>query len=95
MPVDHHLPDDGEQLCEQQRGILYAALNGLTCFAEGAEPWLVAFRSGRGLCLLDVAGLWPIRARSLDGERFELQGRPWSRTIYEASPRLVACSLRH
>jgi len=92
---DHHLRPPSEQ----DRGILYAALHGPTCFAEvfqetrlidrrSREPWLVAFRLRRPIELLDLTGSWPTRAGASmalnTGPRF--RAREWSRSIYEAYP---------
>jgi hypothetical protein len=66
---DHHLPPSAVQ----DRGILYAAITGMTPFAEVFQetrvidrrrnaPWLVAFDLARPLELLDLTDSWPTRA---------------------------------
>lgn len=64
----HHSPPH-----TQERSILYAALDRLTCFAEvfqeerrihrrRNEPWLAALAIERDLHLLNLAGTWPTLA---------------------------------
>jgi hypothetical protein len=66
---DHHLPPPREQ----ERAVLYAALDVPTCLAEAfqatrtihrtrREPWLVGFRMAAPLHLLDLHSAWPTRA---------------------------------
>jgi len=104
---DHHLPPPSRQ----SRGILYAALEERTCFAEAFqkarainrrkhEPWLVRFRLARNVTLLDMTGTWPTRAGASmaihSGPR--ARARKWSRAIYEAYPHvegLWTCSSMH
>lgn len=90
---DHHLPPSRVQ----ERAILYAAAQGLTCVAEvfqverhidrsHREPWLVGFRIQETLELLDLTGAWPARA----GASMALntgprpRARRWARVIYDA-----------
>lgn len=83
----------------QERDILYAAADGLTCLAEvfqrsraidpsGGHPWLVAFALQQELTLLDLTGLWPTAAGAAmslaSGPR--PRGRRWSEAIYAAYP---------
>lgn len=98
---DQQLPDADGNPCLQDRAILYAALQGPTCFAEvfqdsrvidrrARDPWLVAFRLQHTLQLLDLTGTWPTRAGASmainTGSRFRAQR--WSRVIYDAYPAL-------
>lgn len=92
---DHHEPPPALQ----SRGILYAAMGAVTCLAERFQaartidpftggPWLVAFRLGRPVRLLDLTRAWPTRAGASmtinSGPR--PRARRWSRAIYEAYP---------
>jgi RES domain len=92
---DHHVPPAHDQ----DRGILYAATEILTCVAEvfqdtglvdpsRAEPWLVGLRLVRPVRLLSLRGLWPTRAGASmalnTGDR--ARARLWSRAIYAAYP---------
>jgi hypothetical protein len=92
---DHHLPPAHQQ----DRAILYAAVDGLTCLAEvfqrqrvidrrGGRPWLVAFVLRRETTLLRLDGLWPTAAGAsmalCSGPRPRAQR--WSRAIYDAYP---------
>lgn len=92
---DHHLPPPGLQ----ERGIVYAAGDGLTCLAEvfqrsrtvdrqSGSPWLVAFAVDADLTLLDLTGLWPTAAGAsmalTSGQR--PRARRWSQAIYAAYP---------
>lgn len=107
---DHHLPEAlavrGVDACPGTappgpRGILYAALDGLTCLAEVYQetrqidrehkaPWMAVFATLGRLRLLDLTGRWPTRAGAsgaiATGRRDYAQA--WSRTIYEAYPDL-------
>ncbi len=92
---DHHLLPPRLQ----NRGILYAAADGLTCLAEvfqrsrtidpsGGQPWLIAFALQQELTLLDLTGLWPTAAGAsmalASGSR--PRARRWSQAIYTAYP---------
>lgn len=94
---DHHLPPPRVQV----RGILYAALHGITCLAEvfqenrlidrsKSQPWIVALRLDQALHLLDLTGTWPTRAGASmaisTGNRPRAQR--WSQAIYETYPDL-------
>ena len=88
---DHHEPAPSIQV----RGILYAAEQAPTCFAElfqaartidrgRRQPWLVSFAIERDLRLLDLGGAWPTRAGA--SQAINSGPRPraqeWSRSIY-------------
>lgn len=94
---DHH---EGQSQ-EQGRAILYAAMEGPTCLAEVFQdtrvidrhrkaPWMVAFRTGGALELLDMTGNWPTRAGGSmaihTGPRSRAQR--WARAIHAAYPAL-------
>ncbi len=94
---DHHLPPPRVQ----SRRILYAAQHGPTALAEvfqharvvdrnRYDPWLVIFRLGQAVDLLDLTGTWPTRAGASmalsSGAR--PRARRWSRAIYEAYPQV-------
>ena len=94
---DHHLPPPREQ----QRGVLYAAQEIATCVAEvfqqkrlvdtrDRQPWLVGFRLRRDVTLLDLTGVWPTAAGAsmLINAGPRDRARAWSRSIYEAYPRV-------
>jgi RES domain len=98
---DHHLDPPGMQ----DRGILYAATGDdaiATCLAEvfqdtrlvdtqRNEPRLAAFALARDVSLLDLSGKWPTVA----GASANINSGPrprcrrWSRTIYDAYPKLM------
>jgi hypothetical protein len=92
---DHHDPPPQEQ----RRGVLYAAMHGVTCIAEvfqsrrlidrvDREPWLVGFHCSRPLHLLDITGSWITLAGASmaisSGNR--ARARRWSRAFYAAFP---------
>lgn len=92
---DHHLLPPREQ----ERAVLYAALNIPTCLAEAFQatrtidrvrrtPWLVAFRTAAPLRLLDLHSAWPTRAGAsmaiCSGRRD--RARRWSQATYTAYP---------
>lgn len=94
---DHHL----RPAREQERGILYVAVNPRTALAEvfqrrrtintrRQDPWLVGFELAAELRLLDLTGLWPTRAGASIAlsTRPHARTRPWSRAAYEAYPDL-------
>lgn len=94
---DHHQASPARP----PRGILHAASNGPTCFAEvfqetrtvdrgAGEPWLVGFELARDLELHDLTGVWPTRAgasTALHSGRRD-RARLWSRALYAAYPRI-------
>lgn len=90
----HHLPPR-----LQNRAIMYAVVDAITCLAEvfqrsrtidrnGGLPWLVAFVLDRELTLLDLTGFWPTAAGAsmtlASGPR--PRARRWSQAIYAAYP---------
>jgi len=92
---DHH--DSPARV--QSKGVLYGAMEPITCLAEVFQstraidrsthaPWLVAFTTARELQLLDLTGTWPTRAGASmaihSGPR--PKARRWSRAIYDAYP---------
>lgn len=94
---DHHLPAQSRQ----ERGLLYAATDVLTCVAEvyqetrvldtrDRDPWLVGFETGGKLALLGLTGTWPTAAGASmainSGSR--ARARRWSQAIYAAYPSL-------
>jgi RES domain-containing protein len=100
---DHHLPSPAGGGID--RGILYSAERGPTCFAEvfqvtrtinrtRREPWLVSFATQGAVRLIDLAGVWPTRAGASQainsGPR--VRARAWSRTIYEQYPEIEGLS---
>ncbi|MBI2942252.1 MAG: RES family NAD+ phosphorylase [Chloroflexi bacterium] len=94
---DHHLPPPHQQ----ERGILYAASEIITCVAEVFQairlidphdrlPWLVGFRLRRDVPLLDLSSGWPTAAGAsmlINAGRRD-RTRAWSRAIYHAYPRV-------
>ena len=92
---DHHLPPPHEQ----DRAILYAALDIPTCLAEVFQdrrtinrarrvPWLVAFQTAALLRLLNLHSPWPTHAgasMAISSGRRD-RARRWSRAIYAAYP---------
>jgi len=94
---DHH--DSPARV--QTRGVLYGAMEPITCLAEVFQatrtidraanaPWLVAFTTAQKLSLLDLTGTWPTRAGASmaihSGPR--PRARRWSYAIYDAYPRV-------
>ena len=92
---DHHLLPPRLQ----DRGILYAAADGVTGLAEvfqrtrtidrrSRQPWLAAFALQQDVQLLDLTGLWPTAAGAssalASGQR--PRARRWSQTIHSAFP---------
>lgn len=98
---DHHTPSvDGVTL--QDRGILYAALNGVTCIAEvfqqhrvidtvRAAPALVGFVIQRDLSLLDLTNSFPTRigASMAINTGARSRARRWAQRFYQAYPDIV------
>ena len=98
---DHHLDPPGVQ----DRGILYAAAGKdaiATCLAEvfqdtrlvdtrRNEPRLAAFALARDVSLLDLGGKWPtvVGASANINSGPRPRCRRWSRTIYDAYPKLM------
>lgn len=95
LRFDHHDPPPSLQ----RRGVLYAAEQALTCFAEvfqdtrtidcsTREPWLVAFKTRIPLKLLDLRYVWPTRVGASQeinmGDRE--RARLWSRAFYDSYP---------
>ena len=96
---DHHPPHEDGQPSEQTVGVMYAALDAITCFAEvyqrrriiyrhRADPWLVAFDLERPLTLLDLTTHFPTQA----GASMALMSGPcsvartWARGFYSSYP---------
>jgi len=94
---DHH--EEPEH--DQDRGILYSAVDGGICFAECFQetrtidvhrhgPLLVGFKLAHSLDLLDLTSNWPTRAGTSmainSGQR--PRARRWARAIYAAYPSL-------
>lgn len=92
---DHHT----SPAHEQERAILYAALDGATCVAEVFqetrtieralyEPWLVGFELDHDLMLLDLMGSFSTAVGAstamFSGPRRRAQR--WSQAFYEAYP---------
>ena len=95
---DHHEPPPRLQ----DRAILYAAAQGLTCVAEvfqetrlidrtHRDPWLVGFTLVTDVTLLELTGVWPTAAGASmainSGPR--PRARRWSRAIYGAYPQIA------
>lgn len=99
---DHHLAGAAGQPSVQQREILYAATNLVTCLAEVfqrtriirrsvGDPWLVGFTVKSELRLLDLTSRWPTRtgrASAAISTGSRSRARRWSQAIYEAYPDL-------
>jgi hypothetical protein len=93
---DHHEPPPREQT----RGVLYGALDVVTCVAEVFQrtnvvarsehaPYLAAFALAGGLRLLDLAGPWPTIAgasMALNSALDRALTQAWSRAVYLAYP---------
>jgi RES domain len=96
---DPHLPDAKGRPHEQARGVLYAAADAPTCFAEYFQrtrvidrtadaATLVGFRLERPLLLLDLWDAWATRAGAsgaLSSGRHDVT-RAWARALYEVFP---------
>jgi hypothetical protein len=96
---DHQVPAPDGEPREQERGIQYAALDGITPLAEvfqdtrvidrfARSPWLVAYDLAAPLDLLDLTGSWPTRAGAsmLLNCGARARAREWSRAFYDAYP---------
>jgi len=99
---DHQLPNNAGQGILQRRGVLYAAVNAVTCLAEvfqapgrtinryRGSPWLVIFELQVDLDLLDLSSRFPLQS----GASMKLMsgpssfGRNWAQGFYAAYPRL-------
>jgi hypothetical protein len=108
---DHHRPNSAGEPLEQERGIYYAAADARTCLAEVFQatrridrvyqaPWLVVFKLGVSLALLDLTGEFATRADASmavhSGSRARARG--WARDFYEAFPAaqvILYASSRH
>jgi len=96
---DHHT----QPKREQGRAILYAATLGPTCVAEvfqdtrlidrwDRDPWLVGFSLRGDLELLDLTGLWPVKASAsmeINSSPARSRTRHWSRNVYSAYPNIA------
>lgn len=95
---DHHL---GNEPVRQDRAVLYAADDPITCLAEvfqktrvmnrwHKEPWLVGFETGKPMRLLDLTGSFPTRAGAsmglMTGPRSV--SRTWARAFHVAWPEM-------
>ena len=96
---DHHVRSGDERPTYQDRGVLYAALDLPTAFAEFfqrnrrinralRQPWLVSFAVAGELRLLNLTDTFCLRigasAKLVSGPFFHAQN--WSRGFYEAYP---------
>lgn len=93
---DHHL---GGERTAQDRGVLYAASEPVTCLAEAfqqrrvinrwdREPWLAGFEAAVPVPLLDLTSAFPTRAGAsmglMTGPRSV--SRDWAREFYASYP---------
>jgi hypothetical protein len=96
---DHHLPSEAGEPEDQARGVYCAAVDARTCLAEVFQstrridrvyqaPWLVVFKTGAALNLLDLAGEFATRLGASmaihSGSRARARG--WARDLYAAFP---------
>lgn len=99
---DHHLPDERGDPIAQDRGILYAATDVPTAFAEffqrnrrrinrtRKQPWLVSFSLAAEVRLLNLTDTFCVRA----GASMKLVSGPflsaqaWSRGFHEVYPHI-------
>jgi hypothetical protein len=96
---DHHLPREDGLPHKQLVGVMYAALDAVTCLAEvyqkrrfiyrrRTDPWLVAFDLEQALPLLDLTGDFPTQIGSsmalMSGPRSS--ARAWARGFYTSYP---------
>ncbi len=96
---DHHPPREDGLPQEQSVGVMYAALDAVTCLAEvyqkrriiyrrRADPWLVAFDLEQALTLLDLTGHFPTQVGAsmalMSGPRSA--ARAWARGFYTSYP---------
>jgi hypothetical protein len=95
---DHHL----SPTATQDRGTLYASVDGAVPFAEVFQedrvidrrrnsPWLVGFDLATPVALLDLAHDWPTRAgaSAAIGSGPRRRARRWSQRIYDAYPAIA------
>ena len=93
---DHHV---GNEPARQERAVLYAADDPITCLAEvfqkarvmnrwHREPWLVGFETDKPMRLLDLTGSFPTRAGAsmglMTGPRSV--SRTWARAFHDSYP---------
>ena len=96
---DHHPPREDGLSRKQSFGVIYTALDAVTCIAEvyqkrriiyrrRADPWLVAFDIEQALTLLDLTSHFPTQAGAsmalMSGSRSA--ARTWARGFYTAYP---------
>ena len=95
---DHHA---GNEPARQDRSVLYAADDPITCLAEvfqktrvmnrwHKEPWLVGFETDKPMRLLDLTGSFPTRAGAsmglMTGPRSV--SRTWARAFHDSWPEI-------
>lgn len=93
---DHHVPDERGEAQIQNRGIMYLAVQALTCLAEvfqasrtihraRSSPWLVSFELQSDVVLLDLTGKFPVQAdasmKLMSGPTSYTQN--WARGFYD------------
>lgn len=104
---DHHQRDAVGDPCEQGRGVLYAARDVPTALAEtfqrrrridrtNRQPWLASFRLAKTLVLLDLTGMFCVRA----GASAKLATGPfryaqnWASGFYDSYPQIAGLYYR-
>ena len=95
---DHHV---GNEPARQDRAVLYAADDPITCLAEvfqktrvmnrwHKQPWLVGFETDKSMRLLDLTGTFPTRAGAsmglMSGPRSV--SRSWARAFHDSCPEI-------
>ena len=104
---DHHVPPPHLQ----ERGVLYCAVEIVTCLAEVFQrrrlvdryrgaPWLVGFELALDVALHDLSGTWPTAAGAsmAIGTGPHARAQRWSRAIYDSYPAVQGlwyCSSMH
>ena len=97
---DHHLEDAEKKPYEQERGVLYAAPDFITCIAEFFQasrhldrrhggPRIVAFHLLESIDLIDLSGRFLTLAgchQGLHSSPLRRRARAWSRALYETCP---------
>ena len=97
---DHHLEGEGGEPREQQRGVLYAAPDLLTCIAETFQagrhidlradrPRVVAFYPAESVRLLDLMGRFATQVgchQGIHSTPLRRHTRAWARAFYATWP---------
>ena len=99
---DHHLEAADGKPYKQERGVLYAAPDMLTCLAEAFQagrhidrdadaPWVAAFHLAAPVQLLDLSGRFATLAgchQGIHSSPFRRRTRAWARAFHATWPQI-------